>query len=1166
MNNSRPRGGQNLSGGARRQNTVDQTMLLRVALLILCVILLFVCIRFCEWLTWLESERLPLHLVDPISLSIKELQRLLDARGIPHDELVEKSELIDAVENSGGLTTEESEVLLHSPAFEESLNFTSERHFLEEVEDSKSTVWAVRVVPHGHKPFPNYPLWNVVSRRLSRIGIQTGTFYCPRHNSWCLRQGWKIVPALIIAMPSGDEKGSPRIEVYQGQSTERSILKWFYIRLEGSVDKLKSERSYHTWEEEPTTPVKVLHHTDGGCRIQHLVPAFFSALAVQFIGKVMGVLAHLDCVSGGLEHNTFSRVSFAVMDTSQPCHLKNRPSKTTGTATPTTSVPARSLILIKTPEFTHVYGSRKGEQLQHRALKLFMTTLTPTSNDLFVLALMLINYTCLFEVFLSSGNFARRIFRTLWFMAKGNFLLCSIWLPLVSLSQISQLRPLLSAFLSYYRLAMNTELAAVIRHDVLVLARCPLLVGVTLLLSVLTVTVIDRKFKLGLITNDDIQLPFLDFMPTVEHLVHFDPITWPLYTTRVSEVPDEKWLQRCVAELMTSIPTWEHGTCWGSCEDGEGCRGCFPTGSQPSPECAICLDQFRVGVSVCNLPCTHTFHQSCTEAWMSSECENSIKELQRLLDARGIPHDELVEKSELIDAVENSGGLTTEESEVLLHSPAFEESLNFTSERHFLEEVEDSKSTVWAVRVVPHGHKPFPNYPLWNVVSRRLSRIGIQTGTFYCPRHNSWCLRQGWKIVPALIIAMPSGDEKGSPRIEVYQGQSTERSILKWFYNRLEGSVDKLKSERSYHTWEEEPTTPVKVLHHTDGGCRIQHLVPAFFSALAVQFIGKVSFAVMDTSQPCHLKNRPSKTTGTATPTNSVPARSLILIKTPEFTHVYGSRKGEQLQHRALKLFMTTLTPTSNDLFVLALMLINYTCLFEVFLSSGNFARRIFRTLWFMAKGNFLLCSIWLPLVSLSQISQLRPLLSAFLSYYRLAMNTELAAVIRHDVLVLARCPLLVGVTLLLSVLTVTVIDRKFKLGLITNDDIQLPFLDFMPTVEHLVHFDPITWPLYTTRVSEVPDEKWLQRCVAELMTSIPTWEHGTCWGSCEDGEGCRGCFPTGSQPSPECAICLDQFRVGVSVCNMPCTHTFHQSCTEAWMSSECENRWKCPMCREAIF
>ena len=65
--------------------------------------------------------------------SIKELQRLLEARGIPHDDLIEKTDLVEAVENSGGLSTEESEVLMQTASFEESLNFTSERHFLEEV-------------------------------------------------------------------------------------------------------------------------------------------------------------------------------------------------------------------------------------------------------------------------------------------------------------------------------------------------------------------------------------------------------------------------------------------------------------------------------------------------------------------------------------------------------------------------------------------------------------------------------------------------------------------------------------------------------------------------------------------------------------------------------------------------------------------------------------------------------------------------------------------------------------------------------------------------------------------------------------------------------------------------------------------------------------------------
>lgn len=568
-------------------------MLLRVALLVLCVLLLFVCIRLCEWLSWLESDRLPLQLVDPFALSVRELQALLEARGIAHDDLLEKTELVDAVENSGGLSTEEGEVLLADISLQPSLNFTSERHFLEEVEDSKSTVWAVRVVPHGHHPFPAYPLWNSIAKRLGRVGVQTGTFHCPRHNSWCLRQGWKIVPTLILAMPAGPDH-NPRIEIYQGKPVEKSIVSWVYDKLEDKVERLVDDVSYERWLG-GSTPVKMLHHTDKGCKMDKralaLIPAFFSALAVQFIGKV----------------------SFAVMDTSNNC--KDRTLRVNTDR-------AKSVLLIKTPEFTHIYGSRKGELFHHDALTLFMTSLTPTSNDLFILALMLINYSCIFEIFLSQGNIARRLFRTLWFMAKGNFLLCSLWLPLISLFQISQLKPFIGSFMSVYRTMMNSDFAALLRHDTLLLSRFPILVLATVGLSVLIISLLDRKLGLGIIRRDDIQLPFLDFMPTVEHLVHFDPITWPLYTTRVSEVPDEKWLQKCVDELMTTLPTWDYGSC--NCEDAM-CLGCFPEDFQTSAECPICLEPWKDEVIVCGLPCSHAFHKSCTEAWMTSECENRWK-------------------------------------------------------------------------------------------------------------------------------------------------------------------------------------------------------------------------------------------------------------------------------------------------------------------------------------------------------------------------------------------------------------------------------------------------------------------------------------------------------------------------------------------------------------
>ena len=83
-----------------------------------------------------------------------------------------------------------------------------------QVEDSKANVWLVRVVPNGHHAFPHYPLWNVLAQRLSKIGIKTGTFYCPRHSSWCLRQGWKIMPTMILMMPSAGDDG-PNIAIYE---------------------------------------------------------------------------------------------------------------------------------------------------------------------------------------------------------------------------------------------------------------------------------------------------------------------------------------------------------------------------------------------------------------------------------------------------------------------------------------------------------------------------------------------------------------------------------------------------------------------------------------------------------------------------------------------------------------------------------------------------------------------------------------------------------------------------------------------------------------------------------------------------------------------------------------------------------------------------------------
>lgn len=45
------------------------------------------------------------------------------------------------------------------------------------------------------------------------------------------------------------------------------------------------------------------------------------------------------------------------------------------------------------------------------------------------------------------------------------------------------------------------------------------------------------------------------------------------------------------------------------------------------------------------------------------------------------------------------------------------------------------------------------------------------------------------------------------------------------------------------------------------------------------------------------------------------------------------------------------------------------------------------------------------------------------------------------------------------------------------------------------------------------------------------------------------------------CAICLEDFKVGVELTVMPCSHKFHQSCATKWL----ERSLNCPLCRHAM-
>jgi hypothetical protein len=47
-------------------------------------------------------------------------------------------------------------------------------------------------------------------------------------------------------------------------------------------------------------------------------------------------------------------------------------------------------------------------------------------------------------------------------------------------------------------------------------------------------------------------------------------------------------------------------------------------------------------------------------------------------------------------------------------------------------------------------------------------------------------------------------------------------------------------------------------------------------------------------------------------------------------------------------------------------------------------------------------------------------------------------------------------------------------------------------------------------------------------------------------------------QNETKCSICLDEFKRGENVCELPCKHIFHDGCVREWLKREAT----CPVCR----
>ena len=184
--------------------------------------------------------------------------------------------------------------------------------------------------------------------------------------------------------------------------------------------------------------------------------------------------------------------------------------------------------------------------------------------------------------------------------------------------------------------------------------------------------------------------------------------------------------------------------------------------------------------------------------------------------------------------------------------------------------------------------------------------------------------------------------------------------------------------------WEEIPSE-VKIKVILFSRMTIQ---PMFFSVLSVKFTGRAKFGTVNvnTKEGKNILNR-----------LRLGYLPIYMVLTPEGNYTFGTHKGEYLNYYSMALYLKTLHPEVNDLFLLSLILVNVACWFELVTTHGNLFCRIGNTLWCIVKWNCILILLWLPILGLFQLPYMNLLLNYVLKVLRLLSTTHVSASLRLD-------------------------------------------------------------------------------------------------------------------------------------------------------------------------
>lgn len=581
---------------------------------------------------------------------------------------------------------------------------------------------------------------------------------------------------------------------------------------------------------------------------------------------------------------------------------------------------------------------------------------------------------------------------------------------------------------------------------------------------------------------------------------------------------------------------------------------------------------------------------SCVASPLFNPFALSVRRLKTLLDERGISYVGVVDKSELAQLVKESGSFNSEDNCTELvdgrENENDAEPTYFRSSSHLFEQIEDTKASGWLVQIIPQYRASLLSLKQWVKLSKKVRLLGIKTGVFDCSLDPRLCTKNGWDA-KCLLLSSPVGQHaKGNVNINVYNSKASVERTFSWLNNVLATRVRKLKTHREYLKFVEKDKNSYETTKIVLFG-RLSEDPPALLSSLSIKFTGRVHFAYFKITKENADEIREKV---------GIHKVSRLLLVTPERRFFYGTRKGEVLQYKAMEMFLTTLHPEVNDIFLLAMILVNQICILELFLTPGGILRKLVKFFLFIAFANTALMISWLPLIGMFRLNFTQPLLNTGMKMCRFVTDSDLVSVVRYHFLTYSRSPMWFVLNFCVYGFCVNQLRKRFKL--LHNDDEDSPDW-FYPDLEYFRRFfhsfrstrsmsantrtneDNLFIRTYEDIIIQrlaTPD-LWLRPLLpTDFVKDLPVWKNCDCPSRTNykykkvhnkekficDPNLCQWKYrPAKILMTKECAICLDNYVKDCIMVSVPCRHVFHQNCLEKWFKSgnQCKNL-NCPVCR----